>query len=149
MDEMREIVTMDQLNRLFLILAVAAPVIGAGIGGVLGAKKGNAGKGAGTGLLVGLLGPANLVLWKVYNVITDRMGLDTVKNLFVQLGLFVALGVAAGLIASYMRRPNSNGANGTAPALVPAGGPDPGQAPGARRTSDEAGESPRDARTAI
>jgi len=146
MDEMRELVTIEQMDRLFLMLAVAAPIVGAAIGGALGAKCGNAGRGFGKGLLVGLLGPANLILWKIYNALTDRMGLDTVKNLLVQLGLFITLGVVAGLIAAYLKRPDStDGQVGGASSLVTAGGPDPGRSPGASRTVDEAGESPRDA----
>ena len=105
MDEMKEIVTIEQANGLFLILAIAAPVLGALIGLALGARKRSAARGALTGFLVGLLGPANFLLWKVYNAITDRLGLDTVKNLLVNLALFAALGVIAGLIAGrYYRR---------------------------------------------
>lgn len=103
MDDMREIVTVDQMDRLFLVLAIALPLVAAMVGG-FAARRSSPGRGAIKGLLVGLLGPANLALWKVYNALTDRMGLDTVKNLLVQLGLFVALGVVVGLIGGYMAR---------------------------------------------
>ena len=109
MDEMKEIITMEQANRLFLMLAVVIPVIGLLVGGLLGSRRGNAGRGALTGLLFGLIGPANLLLWNVYNAITDRLGLDTVKNLLVNLGLFIALGVVAGLICGrYWIRPSTS-----------------------------------------
>jgi hypothetical protein len=103
MDDMREIVTVEQMDRLFLVLAIAAPLVGAAIGAAL-ARRGNPGRGALRGLLVGLLGPANLVMWKVYNALTDRMGLDTVKNLLVQLGLFIGLGLVCGFVAGYVTR---------------------------------------------
>lgn len=54
----------------------------------------------GDGLLYGLLwgGPPILagVLWRVYNVITDRLGLDSVANLLVNLAMFVGLGALCG-----------------------------------------------------
>jgi hypothetical protein len=37
------------------------------------------------------------ILWRVYNAITDRIGLDTVANLLVNLILFVAVGAACGV----------------------------------------------------
>ena len=40
----------------------------------------------------------NLILWRIYNVITDHLGLDTVKNLFVNMALFVVIGVIIGVV---------------------------------------------------
>jgi len=99
MDEMREIVTLEQANSLFLWIAIAAPIIGILVGAGVGARRGNTGRASVRGFVIGLLGPANLVLWNIYNLITDRLGLDTVKNLLVNLSLFVALGIIAGIIA--------------------------------------------------
>jgi len=49
-------------------------------------------------LVIGLLvGGGNFALWTLYNAITERLGLDTVKNLLVNLALFVVLGVVIGL----------------------------------------------------
>lgn len=54
------------------------------------------------GLVMGLLvGVGNYVLWAVYNAITDNLGLDTVKNLIVNLGLFIVLGILIGLGAAW------------------------------------------------
>lgn len=108
MDDMREIVTVDQINRWFLLLAIAVPVLGILIGAAAGARHGLLKQSALKGLIVGLLGPLNLVLWKLYNTITDRLGLDSVKNLLVQLGLFLALGTVAGLIIGRFWRPASS-----------------------------------------
>jgi hypothetical protein len=101
MDDMREIITLDEANRLFLILAVAVPVVCVALGALAGARRGALGRGAMNGLLIGLLGPANLALWKIYNLITDRLGLDTVKNLLINLGLFIALGIIAGIVIGH------------------------------------------------
>lgn len=55
------------------------------------------------GLVIGLgVGIGNDVLWTVYNAITDKLGLDTVKNLVVNVSLFVVLGVIIGLGAAWL-----------------------------------------------
>src|SRR5262245_40151767 len=105
MNDMQEIITMEQANRLFLVLAIAGPILGLAVGSFIGGKAGEMKAGAIKGLSAGLLGVLILVLWKVYNAITDRLGLDTVKNLVVNLVLFIGLGIAAGLIAGrYVRK---------------------------------------------
>jgi len=104
MDDMREIVTVEQIQSLFVVVAIAAPFTGALVGAVLGRRQRGAARGAVLGGIAGLLGPANLLLWWVYNRITDRLGLDSVRNLLVNLALFAALGVVAGLALAYLRR---------------------------------------------
>ncbi len=50
------------------------------------------------GLAVGVLaGVGNYALWTTYNAITQKLGLDTVANLLVNLGLFVAIGIVGGV----------------------------------------------------
>lgn len=97
---MQEIVTAGQVEALFLALAIAGPIIGAGIGWARGRR-------ALTGLGGGLLLTANWILWRVYNLITDRLGLDSVHNLLVNLALFIAVGVVAGYIAAHRQRRRS------------------------------------------
>ena len=54
------------------------------------------------GLVIGMLvGAGNFALWTLYNTITDKLGLDTVKNLLTNLCLFVVLGVVIGVGASW------------------------------------------------
>lgn len=73
-----------------LVILVLAPVIGLVWG--LAAKR------VVSGLIVGLLvGAGNFVLWTIYNAITEKLGLDTVKNLLVNLALFVVLGTLIGI----------------------------------------------------
>src|SRR5437870_943734 len=103
MDDMREIVTMQQVELAFRALAIVAPLVGALIGTLVGYRTGRTERvksGAVSGILIGLLGPVNYLLWKIYNGITDRLGLDSVKNLLINLALFIILGVAAGLISA-------------------------------------------------
>lgn len=52
------------------------------------------------GIIYGLSGPCILLLWHLYNAITEYLGLDTVKNLVVNIALFVILGIGIGLILS-------------------------------------------------
>ncbi|MCS6830362.1 MAG: hypothetical protein RMM08_07215 [Armatimonadota bacterium] len=90
---MQELITAKQVDTLFLALAIAGPVAGAALAW---AKE----RRLLTGLLWGLLLTANWLLWRLYNAITDRLGLDTVRNLLVNLALFVALGAVAGYLAA-------------------------------------------------
>lgn len=90
---MHELITIEQANRLMMALIVIAPVIGALCG--LAVKRVKA------GALVGLaLGVGNYALWKIYNAITDYLGLDTVKNLAVNVTLFVVVGIVIGLVVA-------------------------------------------------
>jgi hypothetical protein len=97
MGDMREIVEVAAVERLFLLLAFVGPVVGAGIGAAVGARRQNLRRGLLVGLLVGLFGPLNWLLWRVYNALTDRNGLDTVKNLGINLALFLLLGALIGI----------------------------------------------------
>lgn len=44
------------------------------------------------------------LLWHLYNFITDKLGLDSVANLLVNLALFVVLGVGVGFAARRFAR---------------------------------------------
>jgi DNA integrity scanning protein DisA with diadenylate cyclase activity len=88
---MTELISMPQANHLMIAVFVIAPIIGLIWGAI--AKQ------LMRGLIVGLaIGGGNMILWIVYNAITDRLGLDTVKNLVVNLVLFIALGIIAGIV---------------------------------------------------
>lgn len=72
-----------------LAVLVLAPLVGLAWGAWV--------KRVGPGLMIGLLvGTGNYALWTLYNVITEKLGLDTVKNLLVNLGLFVVIGIIVG-----------------------------------------------------
>jgi len=87
---MKELIDPHEAHLLMLGVLVLAPLIGLAWGYF--AKR------LLLGLVVGLLaGVGNYALWTVYNIITDHLGLDTVKNLLVNLCLFVVIGVAVGV----------------------------------------------------
>ena len=74
-----------------LAVLVLAPLVGL----IWGTRS----KRVGQGLCVGaLVGAGNYALWTVYNAITAKLGLDTVANLLVNLGMFLAIGTVAGAV---------------------------------------------------
>ncbi len=88
-DPNKELISLHQANLLMLAVLVLAPLVGLAWGA---AKKRLV-----PGFVVGLLvGGGNYALWTVYNAITDHLGLDTVKSLLVNMGLFVILGLLVG-----------------------------------------------------
>ncbi len=86
---MKELISAHQAHLLMMTVLVLAPLVGLAWG--VWAKR--LGRGVGVGLAVGV---GNFLLWTLYNALTDKLGLDTVKNLLVNLGLFVALGLLLG-----------------------------------------------------
>jgi lipopolysaccharide export LptBFGC system permease protein LptF len=96
MNDLREMVDVAAVGRLFGLLALLAPLVGAALGAGMGTKRNNVAQGAKKGLCFGLIGTANWLLWNLYNVLTDRLGLDTVLNVAVNVALFVALGLGVG-----------------------------------------------------
>jgi len=89
-DPNKELISFHQAQMLMLAVLGLAPLAGLAWGLL---KKRPV-----PGLIIGLLvGGGNFALWTLYNAITERLGLDTVKNLLVNLALFVVLGVVIGL----------------------------------------------------
>jgi hypothetical protein len=106
---MRELIDLAAVERLFTLLATMLPVLGIAIGAAMQFGRRRPGALV-TGLLVGLLGPANWLLWRIFNGIEDRYGLDSVKAMLINLALFAALGIVVGLILRFSatrRTPNT------------------------------------------
>src|SRR5437016_1931653 len=101
---MQELVDLSVVERWFGLLAVLAPILGLGIGAALQIRGHRQGALV-TGILIGLLGPANWLLWRIYNRIEDHYGLDSVKAMLLNLALFAALGIVVGLGFRLFRRP--------------------------------------------
>jgi hypothetical protein len=100
---MKELISLPEANHIMLALLIVAPVVGV----LLGLATKQLIRGAVYGVV---LGGGNYVLWTVYNAITDQLGLDTVKNLIVNLTLFIIVGVVAGLVIRRVdRRPEESG----------------------------------------
>ena len=89
---MKELIDEHQAHLVMLAVLVLAPLTGLAWGARV--------KRVWRGLCVGaLIGGGNYALWTVYNAITAKLGLDTVANLLVNLGLFLVLGTIAGIAA--------------------------------------------------
>ena len=93
---MKELVTLHQAEIAMIAFAIAAALLGP----LIGRAYGKTVLGVAAGLAIGL---GNLLLWHLYNAITNRLGLDTTLNFTVQLLLFVAIGTAAGLVVRHVR----------------------------------------------
>ena len=87
---MKELIDLHQSYLLMLGVLVLAPLAGLAWGFV--------NKRVLFGLAAGVfVGGGNYGLWTVYNAITQKLGLDTVANLLVNLALFVVIGIAIGI----------------------------------------------------
>jgi hypothetical protein len=108
---MQELVTRAQADVLFTILPILG-LIGGIVAGLLARRGGQ------NALAAAVLwgGPPVLIgiLWRVYNAITDRIGLDRVTNLAVNFGLFIVVGILCGIIGAAL------GARGDRGEITPA-----------------------------
>lgn len=108
---MRELVTVAQVETLFRVLALAGPLIGLLAGMLPWNRQVPTVRRAATGLLVGCVGLANYGTWRLYLAITERLGMDTVRNLLVNLAVFALIGAVIGL---GVRRCNGKSENSVA-----------------------------------
>jgi hypothetical protein len=97
MDATRELVTVEQADRVIGVLAYALPIAGVVLAASIAAVRRRFGTGALAGLIAGLSGPAIWGLWRAYNGVIAAYGLDSVRGLVMNLALFVAIGLAVGL----------------------------------------------------
>jgi hypothetical protein len=96
-NELKELVDEATAVRLVMGLAVALACGGVIAGAVAGAVRRTMRSSLLRGVLVGLLGPLVLALWWGYNAVIGVFGLDSVKGLLINMGLFVAVGAVVGL----------------------------------------------------
>ena len=94
----------DFINSTFLILAFACPLLGFLVGIILDKLKATGYKYLILGLSIGFLGTLNYILWKLYCIFTEYLGLTTVKNLLFNLIFFVILGVLLGFLFTLLWR---------------------------------------------
>ncbi len=88
-----------------LAVLIASPLIGWLVGHIIKTKGGFV-WGLGAGIL-------NWSLWRIYNQNVDAIGLDTVKNLLVNLGLFIVVGLVLGLMLGISSRRKQSDGNQT------------------------------------
>ena len=93
MNDMRELVDAGQVGIAVGVLSVLALVLG---GALLATARGDANRKR-VGLVAAALAPA-WPLWLIYNAIEDRLGLESVAALLINLALFAAVGIGIGLV---------------------------------------------------
>jgi hypothetical protein len=101
---MRELIDERTAHLLMNALALGLPVAGGVVGALVGAARGRVAASTRAGLGIGALGIVNWLLWRLYNAITNHYGLDTVKNLLVNLAVFVGIGALAGVVVGLRLR---------------------------------------------
>jgi hypothetical protein len=104
MPDAGELVNLAVVEQMIMLLAFGLPAAGLLIGLGWGARCRRPVPGALQGLACGLLGPAVWALWRIYNAIEDRYGLDSVKALFINLALFIVVGITTGMMIGWSRR---------------------------------------------
>lgn len=105
MGDLHEIVSVEATEHLFALLAFGLPLLGILVGAAVGVYRKRIMHYLRLGLAGGLIGPLNWLMWHVFNGLTERNGLDTVRNVFINLGVFVFVGLALGIGGGmYFRR---------------------------------------------
>lgn len=101
---MRELVSPEQAEAIVRIAAIALVALGVIGGGVAAALMRTRRAALTAGALVALPGVLVYALWLVYNSIIARLGLDSVKALLINLGIFAVVGLGYGLLAGAVWR---------------------------------------------
>ena len=97
-DIMKQLIDPKAAERVLLFFAVAGPLVGIIFGAFLGAHTQRARASVATGVLLGAIVSLIYGMWRVYGIITDSLGLDSVANLGLQLILFAVLGAILGAV---------------------------------------------------
>ncbi len=100
MTVMKELIAAKTVESAMLIIAVAGPIIGLIIGIIIGACTKRLQASIIVSSLIGCVGTIIYAMWRLYGVITDALGLDSVANLCLQLIIFAVCGALLG-IASF------------------------------------------------
>jgi len=93
---MKELISPKSVESAMLWIAIAGPILGLVIGAVAGIRRSLKARML-AGLAIGLLGPVVLASWRLYGAITDSLGLDSVKNLLLQIAIFAVFGALLGI----------------------------------------------------
>ena len=100
---MKELVTEEQAVFAIRLIACLAPPLGLLVGWLISwLKKRPLKLYLAYGLLAGLSGPFILLMWSIYIGVVDHYGLDSVKMLLLNLGLFVLAGLTLGFLLAWI-----------------------------------------------
>lgn len=103
----QELISEKAVVHIFVLLAWLLPSLGVLLGCILSiSKKKTAYLGWGIGL--GLVGPLNLLLWRLYNTVLDKLGFDSVKAFFLNIVTFAIIGMLLGFVLVFFLNLKSN-----------------------------------------
>jgi len=100
---MEELISERTFNSLITVIAVIGPILGLIIGIVVGVIKNDVKRLTIRGVIIGSFALITYIMWRIYNAITDHYGLDSVKNLLINLGLFTLVGIIIGLLLAVIQ----------------------------------------------
>jgi hypothetical protein len=114
MNEMRELIDEQSVERALLALVAVGPLLGLLIGALLAAaRRGPMKVLLGRGLALGMLGPLTYLLWRLFSYLVryapapdprnDYFGLERVDVLLLNCVLFASVGAAVGLAVRKVR----------------------------------------------
>jgi len=98
MDGTRELVDAAQVGTALAVLSIVALCLAVVLGAMF-VRDGRRSPGLARAALLAAVGILVYPLWAVYNSIEDRLGLDSVAALLLNLALFAVVGVVVGLLA--------------------------------------------------
>ena len=103
-DDTRELIDIASFTRLLVAAGTGLFVVAVVAGVVWGQRAGAVRAGMLRGLGAGLVGPAALGLWWIYNRVEDDYGLDSVQALLTNMGIFVVAGILGGWLLRWLWR---------------------------------------------
>jgi hypothetical protein len=95
---MKELITEDTFNRIVSVLAIAGPLAGVIVGFCISRVRRSGVADVLRGVAIGALGVANWAMWRLYEAITAQFGLSSTRNLLIQLGVFIVVGISVGVV---------------------------------------------------
>jgi len=101
----KELISEEVVELIFKYLAILLPLLGLFLGAIFSAFKKRLTL-LWWGIGLGLIGPLNLLLWRIYSLILDKLGFDSVKAFLFNVLLFIAIGFLLGYLLSYILKPH-------------------------------------------
>lgn len=97
----QELIKEETVVHIFRILAWLLPCFGLIVGATFSLVK-HKSQYLVWGIGVGLVGPLNLLLWRLFNSILDRFGFDSLKAFFLNIIIFALLGIILGFFLALL-----------------------------------------------
>lgn len=97
----QELVREESVVHIFGLLCWFLPCLGF-FGGAISSLIKKRGSYLLWGMGLGLIGPLNLLLWSLYSGLLDKFGFDSVKAFFLNILVFVSIGILLGFFLAFL-----------------------------------------------